>query len=43
MMPGSDILLTTLHVITDWPITPQFAASAVNDWVLAGDLPPGTW
>ncbi|CAI9574800.1 unnamed protein product, partial [Staurois parvus] len=39
----SDILLTTLHVITDWPIKGQLllATSPVDHWVPAGDsLPP---
>ncbi|CAI9602959.1 unnamed protein product, partial [Staurois parvus] len=35
----SDILLTTLHVITDWPISAPLAASAVNHQVLDGDSP----
>ncbi|CAI9547050.1 unnamed protein product, partial [Staurois parvus] len=37
---SSDILLTTLHVITDWPITPLFAVSAVNHRVLASYYSP---
>ncbi|CAI9579664.1 unnamed protein product, partial [Staurois parvus] len=30
MMSESDILFTTIHVITDWPISRPLAASAVN-------------
>ncbi|CAI9589100.1 unnamed protein product, partial [Staurois parvus] len=39
----SDILLTTLHVITDWPIMPPLTASHVDHRVPAEDslLAPG--
>ncbi|CAI9532752.1 unnamed protein product [Staurois parvus] len=29
-------------MITDWPITPPFASSAVNHWDSAGDSQPAT-
>ncbi|CAI9575376.1 unnamed protein product, partial [Staurois parvus] len=36
----SNILLTTIHVITDWPISAPCAASAVNHQVPTGDFSP---
>ncbi|CAI9576952.1 unnamed protein product, partial [Staurois parvus] len=36
----SDILLTTIHVITDWQISALFTSSAVNHWVPDGDYSP---
>ncbi|CAI9570413.1 unnamed protein product, partial [Staurois parvus] len=32
MMSGNDILLTTIHVIVDWPIS--------DHWILASDCTP---
>ncbi|CAI9565012.1 unnamed protein product [Staurois parvus] len=40
MMSGSDILFTTVHVITDWPISVPLAASAVDHRVPVSDSPP---
>ncbi|CAI9579221.1 unnamed protein product, partial [Staurois parvus] len=36
----SDILLTTLHVITDWPISALIMAAGVNHRVPTGDYLP---
>ncbi|CAI9549693.1 unnamed protein product [Staurois parvus] len=43
MMSGSDIFFTTIHMITDWPISAPFAATAVNHRVPDGNysLAPG--
>ncbi|CAI9594544.1 unnamed protein product, partial [Staurois parvus] len=39
-MSGSDILLITLHVITDWPVSAPLVATYVNHQVPAGYSPP---
>ncbi|CAI9561443.1 unnamed protein product [Staurois parvus] len=39
-MSGSDILLTTIHVITDWPISALWAAGDVNHRVPASTSRP---